>query len=110
MFYPIATFATLLKGGDGDKPSLMGVRGRGVFPSLRAHTAKAVMVQVGGVSGESLARNPTRGVQAASRFIQRAGCNSRKACSTLLAEGASDLVRGRIGSGHFRRASENGVL
>ena len=56
-------------GGDGEKPLLWGVRGGGEFPSLSSTpTAKAVMVQVGGVPGESLARNPTRGVQAASRF------------------------------------------
>ena len=38
--------------GDGDKPSLLGCLGKGQFPSLsNITTAKAVVVQVGGVLG-----------------------------------------------------------
>ncbi len=82
--------------------------------SLPSTRRLAVVVQVGD-AGESR-RNPMLGVQAINALWSmtasegRAGWKSRKACSTSLAWGASDLARGGTeGLTALRVASENGA-
>jgi hypothetical protein len=72
--------------GDGDKPLLLSAprKGRVPFP-VEQLTAKAVMVQVGGVLGvlhhvvkRTWRGIPPEGFRPQHAFIQRVGCNSRK--------------------------------
>jgi hypothetical protein len=92
---------------------------RGKFPLLPSTpTAKAVMVQVGGVPGrghderdfEPGAESHQRGSGHNTLSYSVSGEIPVKACSTLLAGGASDLARDGTGSGHSRKAPENGAL